>query len=156
MNFGKHVPLFLATGFYIGKIPFAPGTFGALLGIPVWFMLTKFAPVISLVFLTLSIPFAIWVAHVSSKLLGQKDPGCIVIDEVVGMVVTLTGLPFDWVTCLLGFVLFRIFDILKPFPIRWVDQNVGGGAGIVLDDVLAGVAANITLRLIIQLVVNTA
>jgi phosphatidylglycerophosphatase A len=151
MNFGKHVPLFLATGFYVGKIPFAPGTLGALLGIPVWFMLTKFDLLISYVFLTLMIPIAIWVAHAASKQLKQKDPGCIVIDETVGMVVALTGFPFDWVNCSLGFVLFRVFDILKPFPIRWIDQKVGGGPGIVLDDVLAGFIANITLRFIIHL-----
>jgi len=151
MNFGKHVLLFLSTGFYIGNIPFAPGTLGSLLGLPVWLVLSKFAPVITLVFLVLFIPFAIWAAHVSSKQLNQKDPGCIVIDETAGMVVTLAGLPFHWTTCLLGFVVFRVLDIFKPFPIRWVDQNISGGTGIVLDDVVAGIIGNITLRLLIQL-----
>jgi phosphatidylglycerophosphatase A len=154
MNFGKHVLLFLSTGFYLGNIPFAPGTLGSLLGIPLWFVLSKFTPVISLVFLAFFIPFAIWAAHGSSKILNQKDPGCIVIDETAGMVVTLAGLPFDWITCLLGFVLFRVLDIFKPFPIRWIDQKIGGGAGIVLDDVVAGIIGNITLRIIYQLTVN--
>ena len=151
MNFGKHVLLFLSTGFYIGNIPFAPGTLGSLLGLPIWFVLSKFSPVITLVFLVLFIPFAIWAAHVSSKHLNRKDPGCIVIDETAGMVVTLAGLPFHWTTCLLGFVVFRVLDIFKPFPIRWVDQNISGGTGIVLDDVVAGIIGNITLRLLIQL-----
>jgi phosphatidylglycerophosphatase A len=152
MNFGKHVLLFFSTGFFIGNIPFAPGTLGSLLGIPIWFVLSKFDPGISLGFLALFVPFAIWAAHVSSKFLNQKDPGCIVIDEMVGMVVTLAGLPFHWVTCLLGFALFRILDIFKPFPIRWIDQNTGGGTGIVLDDILAGIIGNLTLRLMFQLI----
>ena len=146
MNFGKHVLLFLSTGFYIGNIPFAPGTLGSILGIPVWFVLSKFTSVISLVFLALFIPIAMWAAHVSAKQLNRKDPGCIVIDEMAGMLVTLAGLPFHWITCLLGFVLFRVMDILKPFPIRWIDQNIGGGIGLVLDDSLAGIIGNITLR----------
>jgi phosphatidylglycerophosphatase A len=154
MNFGKHALLFLSTGFYIGKIPFAPGTLGSLLGIPVWFVLSKFAPVISFVFLVLLIPVAIWAAHVSAKHLNQKDPGCIVIDETAGMVVTLAGLPFHWVVCVSGFVLFRLLDIFKPFPIRWIDQNLGGGTGIVLDDILAGIIGNITLRIALQLIDN--
>jgi phosphatidylglycerophosphatase A len=151
MNFGKHA-LLLATGFYIGNLPLAPGTFGSLLGIPVSFALSKFASGISLGFLALFIPLAIWAAHAAAKILRRKDPGCIVIDETVGMVVTLAGLPFHWTTCLLGFVLFRALDILKPFPIRWVDQHVGGGIGIVLDDILAGIIGNITLRILLQLI----
>lgn len=154
MNFGKHVLLFFSTGFYIGNIPFAPGTLGSLLGIPIWFVLSKFAPLVSIVFLALFIPFAIWAAHVSAKHLNRKDPGCIVIDEMVGMVITLAGLPFHWITCVFGFFLFRVLDILKPFPIRWLDQNISGGSGIVLDDVLAGIIGNITLRILLQLFAN--
>jgi phosphatidylglycerophosphatase A len=154
MNFGKQALLLFSTGFYIGKIPFAPGTMGSLLGIPIWFGLSKFAPMITFVFLVLFIPVAVWAAHVSAKHLNQKDPGCIVIDETAGMVVMLAGFPFHWVACVSGFVLFRLLDIFKPFPIRWIDQNLGGGIGIVLDDILAGVIGNITLRIALQLIDN--
>lgn len=149
MSFGKHVVLFFSTGFFLGNIPVAPGTFGSLIGLPVWFLLSRSAPLITLAFLVLFIPFSIWMADASSKILQQEDPGCIVIDEVVGMVVTLAGLQFNWTTCAAGFMLFRFLDAVKPFPIRWVDNNLRGGAGIVLDDILAGIIGNITLRIIL-------
>ena len=92
---------------------------------------------------------AIWLADASEKLIKKKDPGCIVIDEIAGMLVTLAGLPFNFFTVVVGFVLFRLLDIFKPFPIRYLERKIPGGAGIVVDDIVAGIIANITLRIIV-------
>ena len=98
------------------------------------------------------IVLAVWLAGASEKLLGRKDPGCIVIDEIAGMLVTMAGLPFTFFTAVAGFVLFRILDILKPFPIRTLERKIPGGTGIVIDDVVAGIIANITLRIMLYMV----
>ena len=97
---------------------------------------------------------AIWLADSSEKLIGKKDPGCIVIDEIAGMLVALVGLPFNFFTVAVGFVFFRLLDIFKPFPIRYLERKIPGGAGIVIDDLVAGIIANITLRIIVYLVGN--
>ena len=89
---------------------------------------------------------AIWIAGEAEKMLGKKDPGCIVIDEIAGMAVTLLAIPFTLQNAIAGFLLFRFFDVLKPPPIRTIDKKVHGGVGIVLDDVIAGVFANLVLR----------
>jgi phosphatidylglycerophosphatase A len=91
--------------------------------------------------------FAIAIASAAEKILKRKDPGQIVIDEIAGLMVTLAGLPFNLKTALAGFIIFRVFDILKPFPIRMLERRVGGGSGVVLDDVLAGVYGNLIIRL---------
>jgi phosphatidylglycerophosphatase A len=90
--------------------------------------------------------FAVYIADVAEKILKQNDPGRIVIDEIAGMMVTLTGLPFNPTTIVFGFILFRILDILKPFPIRYLDKRISGGLGVVADDVAAGIIANLLLR----------
>ena len=149
MKFRDKAVLFLATGFHIGNIPFAPGTFGSILGLPLCFVLAGFRLPLALVCIGLLIAMAIWISSEAEKLLKKKDPGCIVIDEIAGMAVTLVGLPFNLTTVLIGFIIFRILDISKPFPIRALDQRVSGGMGIVIDDVVAGIFANILLRLIV-------
>ena len=98
------------------------------------------------------IALAVWLANSSEKLLGRKDPGCIVIDEIAGMLVTLAGLPFTFFTAATGFVLFRILDIFKPFPIRMLERRVPGGAGIVIDDIVAGIIGNIALRMMLYII----
>jgi len=90
-----------------------------------------------------------WVAHKAEKILGRKDPGQVVIDEVCGMAVALWGLPLTPFFAVGGFALFRLFDIIKPFPIRWFDRRIKGGVGIMLDDVIAGIFTNILLRLLL-------
>jgi phosphatidylglycerophosphatase A len=137
----------LATGAYIGKIPFAPGTFGSLWGLPAAYLLSS-APVATAMAATGAfIIVSIFVAERAVQLLGRDDPGCVVIDEVAGMMVTLLAIPFHAGTAAAGFVVFRILDILKPFPIRAAERRIPGGAGVVLDDVVAGVMANLLLRL---------
>jgi phosphatidylglycerophosphatase A len=92
------------------------------------------------------IGLAAWVATGAEEILKAQDPGCIVIDEVAGMMVTLAGLPFDVLTVVAGFIVFRILDIIKPFPIRTAERHFSGGTGVVLDDVIAGIMGNVLLR----------
>ena len=94
----------------------------------------------------------IWACDRTARDLGNKDPGAIVWDEFAGLLVTLTGAPAGWAWVLAGFVLFRGFDILKPWPISWLDRRVGGGLGIMLDDLAAGLAAWVCLNLFRRLV----
>jgi phosphatidylglycerophosphatase A len=147
MKFRERAVLFLATGFFIGTVPFAPGTFGSLIGLPVCFLLSRLNFLQYAVGLLVFIFFAIAIASAAEKILKRKDPGQIVIDEIAGLMVTLAGLPFNLKTALAGFIIFRVFDILKPFPIRMLERRVGGGSGVVLDDVLAGVYGNLIIRL---------
>ena len=147
MNFTNKTAVFLATGGYVGFIPFAPGTFGSLIGLPFCFLLAGIQLSAAIIAALLFIALAIWISGAAAKTLKRKDPGCIVIDEIAGMVVTFIGLPFTLTTAFLGFILFRILDILKPFPIRTLDQRLSGGLGIVADDVVAGIFANIITRI---------
>lgn len=140
----------MATGAYSGNAPFAPGTFGTLAGLPVCLVLSFFKPWIAFLAVTGLIVFAVWVSQEASAYIGEKDPGCIVIDEIAGLAVTLLLFPFTLKTAILGFVFFRFFDILKPFPVGFLDREIDGGAGIVLDDVAAGMMAHIVLRMIFQ------
>jgi len=148
MKFRDTAVLFLATGFYIGNIPWAPGTFGSIIGLALCLILAGLNLPLAIGCTVLFIAMAVWIANDAEKLLKKKDPGCIVIDEIAGMAVTFVGLPFDLTTALIGFIIFRILDILKPFPIRTLDKRVSGGVGIVIDDVVAGIFANLLLRLI--------
>ena len=151
MNFREKAVLFLATGFYVGNIPPAPGTLGSLIGLALCFLLAGIQLPPAIILTVLFIGFAVWIAHAAEKTLKKKDPGCIVIDEVAGMVVTLIGLPFNLTTAVIGFIIFRILDILKPFPIRTLEKRLAGGIGIVADDVVAGIFANIILRVLLYI-----
>jgi phosphatidylglycerophosphatase A len=92
----------------------------------------------------------VWLSARVEAIRGEKDSSVIVIDEIAGFLVTMFGLPFHWVTVFAGFLLFRLFDIAKPFPIRKIDQSLPGGWGVMLDDILAGVYANLGLRLLVK------
>jgi len=148
MNFKEKAVMFIATGCFIGKIPLAPGTFGSIVGILPCFILSGISVLIAIFFTVIFIIFSIWIAHNAEKILNKKDPGCVVIDEIAGMVVTLIGLPFNVISVAGGFIIFRVLDITKPFPIRFFERHFSGGAGIVLDDVAAGIIGNILLRLL--------
>ena len=147
MKLRERAVLFVATGFFIGNLPFAPGTFGSLIGLPLCFLLSRIDLLKSLICILVFILFAMGIASAAEKIIKQRDPGQIVIDEIAGLMVTLAGLPFNLKTALAGFIIFRVFDILKPFPIRMLDRRVGGGSGIVLDDVMAGIYGNLIIRL---------
>ena len=149
MKFRERAVLFLATGFFIGTVPFAPGTFGSIIGLPICFLISRLDILIGVICTVLFILFAIWVAAAAEKVLKKRDAGEIVIDEIAGLIVTFIGLPFTLKTVIAGFIIFRTFDILKPFPIRFLEKKVAGGSGVVLDDVLAGLYANLIIRLAI-------
>jgi phosphatidylglycerophosphatase A len=139
--------MFLATGAHVGHIPFAPGTFGSLVGLPIAYLLCKANWTVAFILTTILILFAVRVAHLAERQLKAKDPGCIVIDEIAGMCVTMFAIPLTLTTGIAGFFLFRIFDVVKPPPVRQVEGWLHGGWGVVMDDVVAGVMANIVLRI---------
>ena len=142
------IVMYLATGCKSGYSPIIPGTAGSLAAlIPCWLLSLLPLPVSSM-FLIAFIVLSIWVSELAENIVGRKDPGCIVIDEFAGMMITLLGIHFTWQSALAGFFIFRVLDILKPFPIRYLERTIPGGAGIVLDDVAAGVVAHILLRLL--------
>lgn len=139
---------FIAFGFGSGLMPFAPGTWGTLAAFPLYFLLmSKPWPVYLLVTL-LAFFLGVWVSDRVARELGIHDYKGIVWDEVVGYLLTMFLAPQGVSWMILGFILFRIFDIWKPNPIRLVDQKVQGGLGIMLDDVLAAIPAWIVLQLI--------
>jgi len=140
---------FLAFGFGTGAMPKAPGTWGSLAALP-------FIPLLQLLpdwgywlMLCATMLFGFWLCGKVADDLRVHDHEGIVWDEMVGMWITLWLVPEGWGWLVLGFVLFRLFDILKPWPISWIDRHVHGGVGIMLDDVLAGVLAWISLQLIV-------
>lgn len=147
MSFAEKCILFSAIGAGSGRAPFAPGTFGTLAGIPL-VLLFLVIPSSMQVFFTLAvILFAIWTADRAEKLIGQSDPGCIVIDEIAGFTVAMAGIHLSALSVVSGFLIFRVFDIIKPFPVRFFERNFHGGAGVVLDDVAAGLFSTIVLHI---------
>ncbi len=146
MTFREKSVMFFATGAFVGHISRIPGTIGSLWGLPVCFLLSQMALLNAIMVLAALIAGATWIAHQAEKLAGEKDPGCIVIDEIAGMAVTLIGLPYNLLTVITGFAVFRALDILKPFPIGKLDRSLSGGIGIVSDDVVAGLFGNVAVR----------
>ena len=133
--------LFLAFGFGSGLVKKAPGTCGTIAAIPVYLLLAQTPFAIYSILTIISILVGIKLCDDAANSLGEHDFNGIVWDEIAGYLVTMWFVPFSWQALILGFVLFRFFDILKPFPIKWADKHVQGGLGIMLDDVLAGLAA---------------
>jgi len=137
------------TFFFLGNSPVAPGTAGTLGAILLFFFLTFVSFPIYIVFLLILTAFSIFMSSLAVKIYNSKDPGQIVIDEVCGYLFTMVLIPFSWGYVITGFLLFRILDILKPYPIRNIEK-LRDGYGIVLDDVLAGIYANILMQIIIR------
>jgi phosphatidylglycerophosphatase A len=137
--------LVLATGFGSGYSPIAPGTAGSLVGLLLFWPLAGRPPAIVLAATLVVSLLAILAAHHVARTLGQKDPGLVVVDEVAGQWVTLLLLPFTLGTAIAAFFLFRLMDVLKPWPARDLER-LPGGVGIVADDLMAGVYANLLLR----------
>ena len=142
----KRFFLFLASGFGAGYAPIAPGTAGTLVAIPLFLILSLISsPLYELTILAFFF-LASWISGEAQRCWGRKDHPRIVIDEIMGYLVTMLWLPKTTLFIILGFFLFRFFDIVKPPPIRLLEK-VRGGYGVVLDDVLAGVYANIVLQI---------
>jgi phosphatidylglycerophosphatase A len=138
---------FLSFGCGTGLAPFAPGTFGTLLGIPLWLLLQDVSLIVYLFVLVVLLFGGAWVAGRTSRALGTHDHGAIVIDEVLGFLVAMTAAPQGWQWIVAGFLAFRLFDIWKPWPVSLADRRVHGGIGIMLDDLLAGLWALVCLQL---------
>lgn len=136
----------LSFGFGSGLAPKAPGTFGTLAAVPLYLLLSGVSLPVYLAVVLLGALLGIWLCGYTAHHLGEHDHPSIVWDEVVGYFITMIAAPAGWLWLLLGFLLFRLFDILKPWPIRWVDRHVHGGFGIMLDDVLAGAMAWLVLQ----------
>jgi phosphatidylglycerophosphatase A len=137
----------LAFGLGSGCAPKAPGTFGTLAAIPFWWLFLQDVPLIPyLCVLIAGFAFGVYLCEQTSKDLGVHDHGGIVWDEWIGLWITYIALPagIEWI--IIGFALFRFFDILKPWPIKWLDEKVHGGFGIMIDDVLAGIFALICVQ----------
>jgi len=148
--YGK-IALILATWFGVGLAPVASGTFGTLAAVPLVLLLNYFGEWLGVFALVVVIVVAIWASDRTWKLLGRTDPSEVVIDEVAGFLLTTFLLPISLVNVGLGFILFRFFDIVKPWPVRQ-SERLKGGFGIVVDDLLAGVYAHLCLRGILSLV----
>ncbi len=140
----------LATVFYVGKLPKAPGTFGTLAALPIWWGLSCLSPVGYVAAVLVFCVFAIYVSNVYESTAPTHDASEIVIDEVAGFLVAVALLPVNIKVAIAGFVLFRFFDILKPPPIKQLDKKVKGGFGVVVDDLVAGLMANILLQFVMQ------
>jgi phosphatidylglycerophosphatase A len=138
----------IATGLYAGRMPWCPGTWGSLAAVLPWFFLRNLTLPLYLLMLGLLFIVGFFVSGSAEKLLHQADAGPIVIDEILGMLITLTGAPDHPAAWIAGFFLFRIFDISKPFPCSWFDQRIHGGIGIMMDDVIAGLYALASLQLL--------
>ncbi len=146
----NHLAQVIATWFGSGYLPKAPGTWGSLAALPFAWGIMLIAPgvfpiLVASVFLLL---VGVWAASQHSATLGEHDAGEIVVDEVVGQWIALAVAPFSPLGWFTAFLLFRLFDVLKPWPISWIDKRVSGGWGIMLDDVVAGIFAALVLMLI--------
>ncbi len=149
--FARRLVHFLAQGFGAGRIPFAPGTFGTLVGIPFYIVLSALAPWLYGASVALMLALGVWLAEVTGRDLGTHDHQTIVWDEVVGFLITMFLAPPGWLWIAAGFVLFRLFDIWKPYPIRLIDRRLANGLGCMLDDALAGVYAWAVLQAAVYL-----
>jgi phosphatidylglycerophosphatase A len=138
--------LFVAFGFGSGLARPGPGTAGTLLAIPFYWLLIQLSFPVYLLIVLIALSAGIWVCDVASRRLGVHDHSGIVWDEMVGLWITMIAVPVSIPLVVIGFVLFRLFDIFKPWPISWLDKHVSGGFGIMIDDVLAAVFANFCLH----------
>ena len=141
----------LAFGFGAGLSPKAPGTMGTVVAVLIYLVLPSMPPTIYVGLILLSFVFGIWICGKTAEDLGVHDHGGIVWDEFVGYWVTMVMAPSGLFWVLLGFVLFRLLDIFKPWPIKWADKELAGGLGIMLDDVLAGIMAALCMKALVVL-----
>ncbi|MBI5599301.1 MAG: phosphatidylglycerophosphatase A [Deltaproteobacteria bacterium] len=148
----KTLILFFATGAFSGYSPVAPGTIGTVWGVLISFLISTLSPspgaAGAAAWVTGAALAAVYFANEAQKILGGNDPKGIVCDEAAGFMAAMFLIPFTALNAILVFILFRIFDILKPFPAGFIDRRCGGGIGIVLDDMAAGIYANIAARVI--------
>ncbi len=150
-DFRGRIALIFSSWFGTGLMRMAPGTFGTLAAAPPVIIVNYLGTIYSIILLIALIPLSLWASSVSQQLLGKDDPPEVVIDEASGLLVGVFLIPFSLLGFTLAFLLFRLFDILKPYPIGMIDKRVKGGTGIVLDDIVAGIYANICVRIFMVL-----
>lgn len=138
----------IACGFGSGLAPKAPGTFGTLAAVPFWWLLQMLSWPLYWTVLAAAFALGVYVCGRAGRDIGVQDHGALVWDEFVGLWIALAFAPASWMWIAIGFALFRLFDIWKPWPIRWFDRNVKGGLGVMLDDVVAGLVAMAILLLL--------
>jgi len=143
---------FKPCGFGTGAAAYAKGTWGTLVGIPFYIMMSDLSPLMYIAICFVMYVFGVWLCGRTAQDFNVHDHPGIVWDEVVGYLVTMIAVPFAWHWVILGFILFRIFDIAKPWPIKAIDRGVEGGTGIMLDDVLAGLFALAIMHAVMWLV----
>lgn len=139
----------LATGFGLGWAPVAPGTFGTLGAIPLYILLSQFSPLAYMAATLALIILAVFVAELAESLFQSYDSKHVVIDEVVGFLVAMVWVPVNLKNLAVGFLLFRLFDALKPWPISVLDRRIKGGIGVVIDDVAAGLITSVLMQFFI-------
>lgn len=137
---------FIAFGFGSGLMPMAPGTWGTLAAIPVYLIISSLSPVLYLFVVFVLFLAGVWVSNIVTNDLGVQDYSGIVWDEVIGYLLTMFCAPFGVIWMIIGFLLFRVFDIFKPTPICLVDKHIKGGIGVMLDDVVAAIPAFLILQ----------
>jgi phosphatidylglycerophosphatase A len=141
--------VFLATAGYTGYVPFAPGTIGSAVGLVVYLLVSwSGSALVEAALIVVLFAAGVWAGTTAEQFFGGIDPGPIVLDEVVGMLITLAFIPVGWSGALAGFFLFRVFDVVKPWPARSLER-LHGGLGVMADDAMAAVYANLALRLVI-------
>ncbi len=144
----RHPVHLLALGFGSGLAPVAPGTMGSIVGLLLYLALIPLNTVAYLVVVAAITVAGVWICGITARNFGVHDHPSIVWDEIAGYLITMAGAPRGWQWIILGFLLFRLFDIWKPWPIRPIDRRLAGGLGIMLDDVLAGAFAAASMHLI--------
>ncbi|PJG58446.1 phosphatidylglycerophosphatase A [Aeromonas cavernicola] len=137
----------LAVGFGSGLCPKAPGTMGTLAAVPLYLLASGLSTPWFIALLVVGFVAGIWICQSATDAIGAPDHGAIVWDEVIGFGVTMIAAPAGWQWVLAGFLLFRLFDVLKPWPISWFDRRIHGGLGIMLDDLIAGLLALCCMQL---------
>ena len=147
----NHPVHFFALGFGSGLVSKAPGTFGTLVGLPLFWLIADYALSTQLIIIAALFIIGIYFCDKTGKALGVADDGSIVWDEIVAMMLVLTITPMHWLGWLIAFCLFRLFDIWKPFPIRYFDAKLKNGFGVMFDDLLAAIYAMASLLLIFYL-----
>lgn len=148
-----HPAHFFSLGFGSGLFPKAPGTAGTVVGIPVYLLLAAYLDSTQYAIATaVVIVFGFWVCGITERAIGEHDHGSIVWDEIAGYLITMFLAPTTWWSVLAGFLLFRLFDIWKPYPISWVEQRFNGGVGTMMDDVVAGLFAWLALQMILYFI----
>lgn len=143
----------IAIGFGSGLSPIAPGTVGTLAAIPFYLLLSMLNLPLYLLVIVVGILLGIYACQKATDAIGIEDHGGIVWDEFIGYFITMIAAPKGWFWVIAGFILFRLFDIVKPQPVGWVDQHVKGGLGIMVDDIIAGIMALIVMKLLVFLMI---